>query len=79
MTTPCNSPAVCTDGAPTDYRYDLYRVGGTWILEFEYSNSAIEPVCYCVQANPGIVTPLVAYGLGALNPALQTFDVSVLD
>ncbi|MFZ5434548.1 MAG: hypothetical protein ACOZB3_12340, partial [Calditrichota bacterium] len=77
LTTPCASTFPCTPGAMTDFRYDVYRVGGTWILEFEYSNEQIQPVCYCVDVSCPSTPRPVAYGLGALSEWHQTFDVSV--
>lgn len=75
-TTPCNSAITCTPGAMTDFRSDVFRIGGTWILEFEYSNPQNQPVCYCVDVSCAPVTAPPAFVLGAINPISQTFDVS---
>lgn len=75
--TPCNNPIPCNPGAMTDFRYEVYRVGGTWMLEFEYSNEMNQPVCYCVDvACPPTPTP-TAFALGAIHGPSQAFNVSV--
>ena len=76
-TTPCGGTTTCTPGAMTDFRSDVFRVGGTWILEFEYSNPQNQPVCYCVDVTCPPTTAPPAFALSAINPAHQTFDVSV--
>ena len=74
--TPCVDPG-CVPGGPFDYRYDVFRVGGTWFLEFEYSNENIEPVCYCVEVTG--LTPIEseAYVLTSLDEANQTLDITL--
>ncbi|RPH92919.1 hypothetical protein EHM69_11690 [candidate division KSB1 bacterium] len=76
-TTPCNNPVPCTPGAMTDFRFDVYLVGGTWILEFEYSNEMIQPVCYCVDVTCAPGPGAGAVVLGAINPWHPTFNLSV--
>lgn len=55
ITPGCNSQDICTDdpaciaGGENDYRADVIIVDGQWVLEFEYSNASIQPVCYCVN------------------------------
>lgn len=75
--TPCSNPVPCTPGGPADFRYDVFRVGGTWILEFEYSNPHIEPVCYCVEISAVQDVPYEAYLLATLDETNQTFDVTL--
>jgi hypothetical protein len=75
--TPCNDPVPCTPGGPYDYRYNVFRVGGTWILEFEYSNENIEPVCYCVEVTSAPPVPYEAYLLAALDEVHQLLDVTL--
>jgi hypothetical protein len=75
--TPCNNPLPCVPGGPFDYRYKVFRVGGTWILEFEYSNENIEPVCYCVEISSAPPVPYEAYLLASLDEVHQTFDVTL--
>lgn len=83
VTPGCGSPTLCPDlpgcvpGGPTDYRYDVYRIGGTWMLEFEYSNPNTEPVCYCVAYENVNPEEKKAYLLAALDEASQTLDVSL--
>ena len=75
-TTMCSDPS-CTPGAMTDFRYDVYRVGGSWILEFEYSNESRQPVCYCVSMFVDPPAPAAPITLGAIEELGQTFEVSV--
>jgi hypothetical protein len=75
--TPCNDPIPCVPGGPWDYRYGVFRVGGTWILEFEYSNENIEPVCYCVEISSAPPVPYAAYLLATLDEVHQNFDVTL--
>lgn len=44
-------PWECIPGGFWDYRYDVFwdPLSMNWVLEFEYSNQMIEPVCYCVS------------------------------
>jgi hypothetical protein len=76
-TTPCNDPLPCVPGGPNDYRYEVFRVGGTWMLEFEYSNENIEPVCYCVEISSAPPVPYEAYLLATLDEVRQNFDVTL--
>jgi hypothetical protein len=75
--TPCNNPLPCVPGGPYDYRYEVFRVGGTWMLELEYSNENIEPVCYCVEISSAPPVPYEAYLLATLNEVTQHFDVTL--
>jgi hypothetical protein len=77
MTTPCNNPLPCTPGAMTDFRYDVFRVGGTWMLEFEYSNPHVQPVCYCVGVSAPPTPDPNGYLLGGLAPDGQHMNISV--
>ena len=53
-------PTECTPGGLWDYRYDVYWdiFSETWVLEFEYSNQNIEPVCYCVSVLAPLCLPV---------------------
>jgi hypothetical protein len=70
-------PAACTPGGPNDFRFEIFKVGGTWILEFEYSNPNNEPACYCVQFTDFIIEPKEAYLLASLDEAWQVLDVTL--
>jgi hypothetical protein len=75
--TTCAPNPGCVAGGPADYVYEVFRIGGTWMLRFEYSNVFVEPVCYCVSFQA--ITPLQvqAYELAALNASSQVLNVSV--
>jgi len=75
--TPCDAPVPCVPGGPFNYRYDVFRVGGSWMLEFEYSRKDIEPVCYCVEISSITSVPYEAYLLATLDEVHQNFDVTL--
>lgn len=71
----CDDPD-CTPGGAQDYRYEVFKVGGTWWLEFEYSNANVEPVCYCAEIFV-LTVPYEAYMLATLDEENQMFDVTL--
>jgi hypothetical protein len=77
MTTLCPPMPSCTPGGPSDFVYEVFRVGGTWMLRFEYSNPHNEPVCYCVQFQSISPQPIEAYDLAALDGSTQLFHVGL--
>lgn len=75
--TPCPELPGCAAGGADDYRYEVYRIGGTWFLEFEYSNPNNEPACYCVEFAGVTFDATQPYLLAALNREHQTLDITL--
>ncbi|MBU1985348.1 hypothetical protein KJ815_13195, partial [bacterium] len=67
----------CVPGAPTDYVYKVYASGTRWVLEFEYSNPAAEPRCYCVSYTGNQPQGYNVKHLAVMNAEMQTLDLTV--
>ncbi|MBI5060387.1 hypothetical protein HZB60_11475 [candidate division KSB1 bacterium] len=74
---PCVPPFPCTPGDLMNCVYWTERIGAHWYLRFEYSNPAIEPVCYCVTYNGLVMVPVEPYALSVFDETTQSVHVSL--